>query len=165
MYKYLTRIIGLAALVVSISTPVLADYLDGRSAYLRKDYETAITEWRPLATEGDMRAQGMLGWLYKKGYGVPEDINEAVKWFKLAAEQGHGFSQNEIGQAYYTGKGAPQDLIRAAMWFNLSKLRGFGLANRNSVEKKLDQASVQRARRMAEDWTARHAKQSANPDE
>lgn len=158
MGKHLTLIISVAVLVLAISTPVLASYLDGRRAYIRKDYETAIAEWRPLAAEGDMRAQGMLGWLYKKGYGVPENIGEAVKWFKLAAEQGHGFSQNEIGLAYYTGEGAPKDLIRAAMWFNLSKLRGYGLANRNSVEKKLDQASVRRARRMAEDWTARHQK-------
>ena len=44
------------------------------------------------------------------------------------------------------------------MWFNLSKLRGYGLANRNRVEKMLDPASVQRARRMSKAWTARHKK-------
>lgn len=158
MQNRLILILTVALLIVSMSTSVVANYLDGRSAYLRKDYQTALEEWRPLAAEGDPRAQSMLGYLYKKGYGVPQDLNEAIRWFKLAAEQGNGFSQNELGVAYYTGKGMPQDLVRAAMWFNLSKLRGIGLGNRNSVEKKLDPASVQRARRMAEQWTARHKK-------
>jgi len=156
--KRLILILSLAVLVVSVPGTTRADYFDGRDAYLRKNYEEAFKEWHPMAVEGDRRAQGMLGWLYKKGYGVQQNINEAVKWFKLAAEQGDGFGQKELGLAYYTGQGARQDLVLAAMWFNLSKLRGLGLANRDIVEAKMDLRSVQRARRMAKDWTARHKK-------
>jgi len=147
------------ALMLASAAPVLADdFLDGRTAYIRKNYEEALALWLPLATAGEMRAQGMVGYLYKKGLGVQQDETEALRWFKLSAEQGYGFGQNELGLAYSTGKGAPQDLVRAAMWFNLSMLRGIGLANRNSVEKKLDAASIARARHMAEQWTASHKK-------
>ena len=133
----------------------MGDFIDGRKAYLKKDYETAATEFKEAAIKGDTRAIMMLGWLYKKGYGVPRDIKEALRWFRLGAENGDGFSQKELGIAYMTGKGLPQDLVLAAMWLNLSKLRGYGLGDRNAVEAKLDQTLVRRARQMAEDWTSR----------
>ena len=158
MRNRLMLVLGVLALMMSGSSAAFADYFEGRQAYLRKNYEEAVKNWRPLAVEGDRKSQSMLGYLYKKGYGVPQDINEAIKWFRRAAEQGDGFGQKELGMAYYAGRGARQDYVRAAMWFNLSKLRGLGLANRDIVESKMDLRSVQRARRMAKEWTAKHKK-------
>jgi len=148
----------LMTMLTSAATSARADFIDGRDAYLRQDYATTLSELRPLAAEGDKRAQAFLGWLYKKGYGVPQDIAQALVWYKLAADQGHGFSQKELAMAYYSGTGAPQDLTRAAMWLNLSKLRNYGMADLLLVEAQMDKASIQRARRMADDWTARHKK-------
>jgi len=158
MYGRLSLFAGMLTFTLSLSTATLADFFDGRDAYLLKDYDTTVSEMRPLAQEGDRRAQAFLGWMYKNGYGVQQDINEAIRWYKLAAAQGHGFGQKELGIAYKNGEGAPRDPVRAAMWFNLSKLRNYGLADLALLEKKMDRASILRARRMANDWTARHKK-------
>jgi len=29
-----------------------------------------------------------LGWMHEYGRGVPEDVNKAVKWYRMAAERG-----------------------------------------------------------------------------
>ena len=54
----------LAALVVSLSlaAPGLAGpYEDGKAAYRRGDYVTALRLWRPLAEQGNALAQYYLG--------------------------------------------------------------------------------------------------------
>jgi TPR repeat protein len=40
------------------------------------------------AAKEDANAQFFLGVMYASGQGVPQDYNEAVKWFIKAAEQG-----------------------------------------------------------------------------
>ncbi len=41
------------------------------------------------AAEGDADYQYSLGMCYKYGYGMPQDTNQALYWFKKAADQGH----------------------------------------------------------------------------
>ena len=52
-----------------------------------------------FATDGDATAQYILGGCYKKGLGVSQDYNEAVKWYRKSAEQGDAFAQCNLG--YY----------------------------------------------------------------
>ena len=54
-------------------------------AYEREDYKTAYKLFLPLAEQEDSDAQCYLGWIYENGHGVPKDIKEALKWFRLAA--------------------------------------------------------------------------------
>ena len=61
---------------------------DGVAAYKRGDYATALRLLRPLAAQGNAAAQYLLGLMYGRGDGVPQDDAEAVKWYRLAAEQG-----------------------------------------------------------------------------
>ena len=86
----------LAALAVSfcLAAPVLAGpFEDGRAAYNRGDYATALRLWLPLAEQGDAIVQLNLGLLYYWGHGVlqdsVQDYVEAHKWFNLAAAQGN----------------------------------------------------------------------------
>jgi len=86
----------LAALVVSLSlaAPVLAGpFEDGRAAYNRGEYATALRLWHPLAEQGDAIVQLNLGLLYYWGHGVLQDsvqnYVEAHKWFNLAAARGN----------------------------------------------------------------------------
>ena len=65
-----------------------ADYDEGFAAFERGDYETAFREWLPLAEAGNATAQYNLGLLYDKGQGVPQDDQEALRWWRKAAEQG-----------------------------------------------------------------------------
>ncbi len=59
----------LAAVVVLVAAPAWADFKAGMDAYERGDYETALTEFRPLAQQGDADAQFYLGFMYSKGRG------------------------------------------------------------------------------------------------
>src|SRR3954470_13266351 len=73
---------------------------DGQAAYDRGDYRTAQRLWQPLATEGNARAQNNLGVMYENGQGVAQNLNEALKWYRLAAEQGYAGAQNNLGLIY-----------------------------------------------------------------
>nr|WP_315383149.1 SPOR domain-containing protein [uncultured Sphingomonas sp.] len=68
----------------------------GVDAYNRGDYAGAMQAWRPAAEKGDPDAQYNVGQIYKLGRGVPVDMVEAEKWYRLAALQGH-----DLGEANY----------------------------------------------------------------
>jgi len=83
-------VIALIAVVGAfcLTEPVLADPLeDGLAAYRRGDYATALSLLKPLAEQGDARAQAQLGIMYAEGKGVARDDSEALKWLRKAAEQ------------------------------------------------------------------------------
>ena len=85
------RILATLAVVVALLFGVgsaWADYADGWAAFQRGDYATALREWLPLAEQGDVDAQFILGYIYERGEGVPQNGAEAVKWYRKAAEQG-----------------------------------------------------------------------------
>ena len=66
-------------------------------------YGTAqnLDETRTAAEQGDASAQFHLGKLYGVGEkGVPQDHEEAIRWFRRAAEQGHANAQDILGQAF-----------------------------------------------------------------
>ena len=84
----MTRILLALAVAVICAAPAWAGFEEGMAAYERGDYAATVNEWRPLAEQGDPRAQHHLGWLYIIGHGVPQNYEEAVHWFRKAAEQG-----------------------------------------------------------------------------
>ena len=96
------------------------DLQDGRDAYKRKDYKTAIEKWNPLAEQGDATAQNNLGAMYNRGRGVPRDFKNAAKWLRLSAEQGHATAQFNLGTMYYHGHGVGQDYKEAVKLFRLA---------------------------------------------
>ena len=55
---------------------------------------TSFLELRRRAEQGDAEAQFSLGFRYGEGEGVPEDRQEALKWWRKAAEQGHAMGPN-----------------------------------------------------------------------
>jgi TPR repeat protein len=77
-----------------------AGFEEGKQAMERGDYSTALNEWRPLAEQGDARAQANLGIMYKRGQGVPQDFKKAMDWALRAAEQGYPGAAGVIGSMY-----------------------------------------------------------------
>ena len=59
---------------------------------------------------------------------IPEDDEEAVKWFRLAAEQGNAHAQNNLGEIYRDGTGVPQDDTEAMKWYRLAADQGLAQA-------------------------------------
>ena len=84
------RILIFVALLVAYATPAWADFDSGLTAYMKADYRTAYAEFAPLADQGNADAQNMLGYMYAKGQGVPQDFVQAHVWFNLAAAAGKG---------------------------------------------------------------------------
>jgi len=53
-----------------------------------------------LAEQGSAEAQYNLGLMYANGDGVPQNDEEAVRWYRLAAEQGDANAQFNLGGMY-----------------------------------------------------------------
>ncbi len=79
---------AVALLIVVTACQACPDFKAGVEAYQRGDYATALTEFRPLAQQGDASAQNNLGLMYSKGRGVAQDYVQAHMWVNLAAAQG-----------------------------------------------------------------------------
>jgi TPR repeat protein len=113
---------------------------DGEAAHKRGDDATAMQIWRPLAEQGDARAQYKLGWMYFYGgldtfgriINVPRDLGQAVAWLRKAADQGNVPAQNTLGIAYELGLGVPQDYAQAVAW--LRKAADLGVLSQFEIK-------------------------------
>ena len=111
------RYVLATALAVMLALPVAAqDFQKGFEAYQRGEYATALSEWRPLAEQGDAATQNNLGVMYEIGQGVAQDYAEAVKWYREAAEQGHANAQFNLSVLYNIGEGVSEDHAEALNW-------------------------------------------------
>ena len=74
-----------AASLFGASGALAGPWEDGMAAYNRGDYLPAIRLFRPLAEQGNPKAQRLIGVMYRKGEGVPRSAHRAFMWFSLAA--------------------------------------------------------------------------------
>ena len=118
--RYLAFQLGLM-----LSLPVLADrYEDGGAAYEAGNNVEAMAIWRPLAEEGDLRAQYAIANLYREGLGVEQDLRRAAYWMEQAAGEGFALAQFNLGNAYREGYGVRQDDSAAVNWWRLAAGQG-----------------------------------------
>jgi len=119
-----------SAIAVGIASPA-----DGaavaETAFQKAEYAKALRIARPLAEEGDPRAETVLGSAYYRGRGVPQNDSEAAKWFRLAADQGNAAARFTLGVMYGEGRGVPQDYVEAARWYRLAAEQGDAQAQYN----------------------------------
>jgi TPR repeat protein len=134
------------------------------AAYQEGHYGTALRLARPLAAEGDARAQSVLGLLYYGGEVVPQDKAEAVRWFRRAAEQGDAQAQHNLGLAYAKGEAGEPDNVSAHMWFNLAAAhfplsdainRSASRKDRDLVAEKMTPEQIAEAQKLAREWKPR----------
>lgn len=104
-------LIGVLAVMSALAVPCYAGYAEGEAAYKRGDFATAMKEFVPLARQGNAEAEYFIGAFHFKGYGVPENKTEAVKWFRLAADQGYAPAQFALGWAYENGGGGYRKIL------------------------------------------------------
>jgi TPR repeat protein len=156
--KWLATVLSVL-LVVAVGE-ARAGFDEGVVAYHLGDYATAMRELRPLAEQGDARAQVFLGRMYEKGHGAPQDYAEAAKWFRKAAEQGDAEAQIILGRKYGSDQGVPQDYVQAHMWLNVAAAAGSEIAkkNRETVAKEMTPSQIAEAQWLAREWTEKHQK-------
>ena len=93
--------------------------------------EEIIDQLRQKAAQGDMLTQFDLGRMYDEGRGVPQDYQEAAKWYRQAAAQGYAVAQYNLGVMYGKGQGVPQDYQEAMKWYRQAAAQGRAAAQYN----------------------------------
>ena len=111
-------------LAVALAATAWAGFDEGFAAYEGGDYDAALEEWQPLADEGDAKAQYFLGNMHFNGRGVPPDLAEAARLYRLAAQQEHVEARRNLGLMYRNGWGVPPDHTEAARWMRLAAEQG-----------------------------------------
>lgn len=95
----------------------LAHILLNGSNTISKNPEGAISLIEKCVEDGSIKAQYLLGMLYKKGIGVPVDHKMAYKYIEKAAQSGHPGAACELGILYKDGTGCKLDFNKAINWF------------------------------------------------
>ncbi|MGA0533425.1 tetratricopeptide repeat protein [Hansschlegelia sp. KR7-227] len=112
-------------------------------AFQRGLYRAAFEEARKRA-EGkspDRAAMTLLGVLYAGGYGVPRQVDEAVRWYQRAAKDGDREAMLALGLMKLQGLGGPKDPAAAAVWFEKAADKGEPEALYNLALMKLQQGA------------------------
>jgi uncharacterized protein len=55
---------------------------------------------------------------------VPQDYQEAIKWYGMAATDGYAPAEYNLGVAYEKGQGVPQDYQQAVEWYHRAAAQG-----------------------------------------
>ncbi|MDP6969239.1 MAG: tetratricopeptide repeat protein [Gammaproteobacteria bacterium] len=66
-----------------------ASIKQAKKALAANDYDTALTELKPLARSGNAQANNLLGLMYMQGNGVAQDQAQAKAYFEAGANTGH----------------------------------------------------------------------------
>ena len=90
---------------------------DALKAYGAGDFEAAFKIWRPLAEDGDARAQFRVGELYIEGKGVAKNLAHARKWIEAAAQQGYTKAEHRMGEIYRFGIGVTANADTSYDWY------------------------------------------------
>ena len=91
----------------------------GWDAFGRGDYAGAMAIWQPLAEQGNVNMQLLIGSIYDLGQGVPQDDAEAVKWYERAAMQGSAKGQYQLG-AVYARSALVKDPFQGYKWLTIA---------------------------------------------
>lgn len=83
-----------------------------------------LDELISMGNDGIASVQCLLGFKYLDGDEVPQDTNEAIRWFRLAAEQDDVHAAYTLGRTYNNGEGVAQDYEEARKWFMIAARQG-----------------------------------------
>jgi TPR repeat protein len=92
----------LAVQIWGIAGAFAGPWEDGMAAYNRGDYMPAIRLFRPLAEQGNAKAQHLIGVMYHKGEGVTRNDVRAFAWFSMAAAHGDSDAKAKLPEVSKT---------------------------------------------------------------
>ncbi|MGD8999155.1 MAG: SPOR domain-containing protein [Granulosicoccaceae bacterium] len=99
-------------------------FAEGVLAYNNREYRHALDSWLPLAEQGHVLAQTLVGSLYAYGEGIKRNDAEAAKWFERAAQAGSAQAQYNLGILYENGWGVEKDPAQARLWYQQAANQG-----------------------------------------
>ena len=77
-----------------------------------------------VTAQDNAYAERLLGIMYIKGRGVPQDYAMGMRWMRIAANKGLADAQNEVGILYQRGWGVERNEAEAVKWFRLAADQG-----------------------------------------
>jgi uncharacterized protein len=86
---HVAKLAALFAAFFTVAPLAYADYQSAAKAYVAKDYDKAIVEFRGLAELGHADSQYALGVMYYQGLGASKNSLLAYGWIRLAADAGN----------------------------------------------------------------------------
>ena len=104
-----------AALMLQGDAALAGPWEDGMTAYNRGDYVPAMQLFRPLAKQGNARAQAIIGAMYRKGQGVAKSSAHAFMWLSLASARGDAKAKAEVAEMSRTMSAAELAQAREMM--------------------------------------------------
>lgn len=87
---------------------------------VREDFAKAVEFSRLAAAQNDKNGLCNLGYLYDRGWGVPQNDREALRLYTEAANLGSGQCQFNLGVFYRDGRGTERNPTTAYFWFSLA---------------------------------------------
>lgn len=132
--EYYERCIEIGELFYSDSLCELGlELCDSRNEFF--DLERGINLLTEVAEHDEAVSANYLGHIYEDGFMLPQNINKAIKYYKIAAEQDHPKAQYNLGRLLIDGLfGAPKDetlaislFERAAQQGNFSAMEDLGI--------------------------------------
>lgn len=133
-------LLGMMMLIFLLASSVVwADYEAGDLEYKRGNYSAAYRIWKPLAENGDAKAQWGLGFLYLQLQLPPEEMSketsrllgQAVYWLTKSADQHFPDALTMLGQLYVRGFGVKRDVSKAMQLYEQAAATGDALAEYN----------------------------------
>jgi len=107
---------------------------DAEAAVNIGDYVTALRLLGTLVDQDNTYAERLLGIMYIKGRGVPQDYALGMRWMRIAANKGLADAQNEVGILYQRGWGVERNEAEAVKWFRLAADQGLVIAQNNLAD-------------------------------
>jgi len=149
----------IAGLALILPLAAYAGFDEGVEAYSVGDYPKAMAEFKPLAEQGDIKAEYFVGFFYHHGYGVPVDRVEAAKWYRKAAAQGDSRSLFYLGKMAEKGEGVDQSIVDAHVWLSLSAKNApnardaaYTREDIQKLERKMSPEQIAKAKELAGQW-------------
>lgn len=133
---------GDAAAQLRIAKTLLLDSANDRAQSLE-----AVRWLRAAADSEHPGAMVELGKLYRSGFGVLQDYDQAARWIRTAAARGDAEGMLELGRLYRDGIGFPRDPVRAYVWFNraAAALNIDAVRDRDEIARSLDADELKQA--------------------
>lgn len=113
------------SLLFVMSFSSYADISEANKFYLNKQYESAIAEYLPLATSGNVEAQTKLGLIYAFGYGVKVDYKKALGYFEQAKSKNNPEATYWYAKVILNGLGIEKSPEKSVIWFEKSGNKGY----------------------------------------
>jgi TPR repeat protein len=115
------------ALILLLQLPVFAGSLEGRTAYRKGDYATALREFGSDEQAGPVSTY-YLALMNLRGEGVPRDETRGLKLLRTSADKGHSAAQYLLGQRYFYGHGLPMDKNKAMSYLQAASTEDYRAA-------------------------------------